>query len=698
MLSNRLLQRKTYDELMREARMQIPLYSDEWTNLNPSDPAVTILETLSVMTLVQQDSIYQIPEEVQKKLFSLAGFEGKRGKSSRVLLGASNVSNGVLLPAGQKFTVGDMNYEMNRNFKLYGHSIIGIFSKFRDKCTDFSYVLNPDVPIKAAVFTEEPQMGMEFYIVLDGLSDPGDEMIFYAELDEVYQRNKLEENQTFSKIRWQCYTKNGFVDLRQKDTTEGFLQSGELRFRVPKDEPEKYTELPVEGYVIRGILEKAEFDIPPKLLSIHGFLFEVWQKNTEAICYTFPKKERIEVYNDILEEKYWQIFCKEPEEESYRLYEAIEAEEADTAKGRYYLANQLGFGRYEFTFRSDQFGYGPGDYVNAVKLLAYTENMMNQFYLGQIYGYDNQEFELPLKNIMCDGFSILARRELPDGSYIYDFVKPDSTKDREFNYELNEAEGKIKIVDAADYVGAKLFLCTCASTKGEEGNLRAGSTFKPVGYETEIVFQNPACGKGGQKAESLEDIKKRFIESISDHYTAVTAEDYEKIVQTTPGLCIHKVKAVMDKEKNQIQIAVKPYSRKPYPALSKVYEEKILERLEERRLLTANVNVVQPVYAEVSVQGTIYVKPHYNGCYEKIASVIRNELDYINSEKNFGEKLHFDALFHRIEALECVDFIFELSAVSQNPMLAVKQGMDIQPAANCLLIPGNIHIDINTME
>ena len=327
--------------------------------------------------------------------------------------------------------------------------------------------------------------------------------------------------------------------------------------------------------------------------------------------------------------------------------------------------------------------------------------MMNQFYLGQIYGYDNQEFELPVKNVMCEGFSVLARRELPDGSYIYDFVKPDSTKDREFYYELDEAEGKIKILDAADYVGAKLFLCTCASTKGEEGNLRAGSIFKPVGYETEIVFQNPACGKGGQKAESLEDIRKRCAASINDHYTAVTAvtaEDYEKIVRTTPGLCIHKVKAVMNKEKNQVQIAVKPYSRSPYPALSKVYEEKILERLEERRLLTTNIEVVQPVYVEISVQGTIYVKPHYSGCYEKIESVIKNELDYINTEKNFGEKLHFDALFHRIEALECVDFIFELSATSQNPMLAVKQGMDIQPAAHCLLVPGNIHIEINTME
>lgn len=696
MLSNRLLQRKTYEELMQEARMQIPLYTKEWTNFNPSDPAVTILETLSVMTLIQQDSIYQIPETVQRKLFALAGIEGVKGKGSRVLLEVSNVKQSVMLPSGQKFNVGGMNYETNRKQKLYGYSIKGVYGKQQDEIKDFSYILDPDVPIKALVFSEIPQAGMELYIVSDGLGDAGDEVIFYVELEEAYQRNKIEDNQIFSKIQWQCYTKNGFVTLISKDTTEGLLQSGELRFKLPKEALEIYTGLPTEGYVIRGVLEKADYDISPKLLGIYGFLFEVWQKDTAALCYTFPKRNQIDVYSDILEEKYWQIFCKEQGEESYRLYEGVDEQEKDTARGRYYVAEQLGFGHYSFSFNKEKFGYGPGDYVNAVKLVAYTEEIMNRFYLGQIYGYDNQEIELPINNIMREGFSVLARRELEDGSYIYDFVKPDSSK--YFNYELLEAEGKIVIREADDFSGAKLFLCAGTSTRGENGNLRRGSRFIPVGYESDIIFSNPVQGKGGQTAESLEEIKLRFMKEMKQHYTAVKASDYEWIVKSTPGLCIHKAKAVMNIDKNQVQIAVKPYGAGEYPKLSKVYEEKIRERLEERRLLTTNVTLVQPAYVEISVQGTVYVKPHYNGCKEKIEAVIRQELDYINSDKNFGDRLHFDALFHRIEALECVEYIYELSASSSNPLLAVKQGMDIQPVDYCLLVPGTIHIELNTME
>lgn len=695
MLSNRLLQRKTYEELMQEARMQIPLYTREWTNLNPSDPAITVLETLSAFTMIQQDSIYQMPEIVQRKLFSLAGFEGKRGKGARVLLSASNVSRGVRIPSGQKFTVGGMSFETNRQRKVYGHSLLGIYGKNEDEIKDFSYVLDPDVPMKVAVFTEKPKAGMELYIVSDGLGDPGDELIFYVEMEESFHRNKLEEGQAFSRIQWEYYTKNGFIPLKQKDTTEGLLQSGELRFRLSKEEPEVYTGLPMEGYVIRGVLQMAEYDIPPKLFGVHGFLFEVWQKDTEALCYTFPRKQQIEVYSDILEEKYWQIFCKEQGEESYRLYTDAAFEE-ENIKGRYYETERLGFGRYTFSFDRDRFGYGPGDYINAIKLVAYTEDMMNRFYLGQIYGYDNQEIELPRKNIMREGFSVLARRETEDGEFLYDFVKPDSSK--EFTYELFENDGKLVIREAGDFIGARLYLCACASTKGEEGNLRPNSIFQPVGYETEIVFSNPAPGKGGQTAESMDDVKNRFIQSMNCHYTAVKASDYENIVKTTPGLCIHKVKAVMNKEKNQVQVVVKPYGAELYPKLSKTYEEVIRRRLEERRLLTTNVTLVQPVYAEVSVQGTVYVKPHYRNCLEKIKEVIRKELDYVGSEKNFGERLHFDLLFHRIEALDFVEFVFELSATSQNLLYAVKQGMDIQPMDCCLLIPGNIQIELNTME
>ena len=123
-----------------------------------------------------------------------------------------------------------------------------------------------------------------------------------------------------------------------------------------------------------------------------------------------------------------------------------------------------------------------------------------------------------------------------------------------------------------------------------------------------------------------------------------------------------------------------------------------MENLEDRRLLGTGIEIMQPVYTGVNVHGTIYVKPHFENSREEIEEVIKNNLDYINSEKNFGDRMNFDELFHKIEALDCVDFIYDLSAVPQNQHNVEMSGMDILPACNCLLYPGEISIELNTME
>ena len=189
-----------------------------------------------------------------------------------------------------------------------------------------------------------------------------------------------------------------------------------------------------------------------------------------------------------------------------------------------------------------------------------------------------------------------------------------------------------------------------------------------------------------------------MIADLRKHYTAVEAADYENLVRSTPELCIDRVKAVRDDVKNQIQIAVKPVSNKPFPKLSEIYLDAINKRIEKARLLTVNIEVLQPVYVPVHVQGTIYVKSHYEGCREQIEAVIRRQLDYISTERNFGDVFHFDDLFVQIESLACVKYIYDLSVSLTNQLHATQKGLDIQPKNNCLLYPGEIILELNTTE
>lgn len=694
MLSNDLLKAKKLDDLLEDARMQIPLYSKEWTNFNPSDPAVTILEGISYSTIAQQTFIDIMPGDVQERMFELAGCSRQLCRSSRVLLSAENVEESLTLPSGQKFRVGSMVFETNRENHLSGSSIIGVFSNNGQKISNYTYVLDPDIPIRAMVFGTKPAEGMELYLICDGLEKAGEDVIFYFQLDEKIKRNSLEGAQSFTELQWQCYTKRGFVDLKVRDYTDGLLHSGEIRVKMPKQEPEIYDKLPTKGYCIRAVLKKPDYDIPPCVTAVSGFLFEVWQKDTQSICYTFPKQDVISVYSDILENRYWMVFAKE-DDGYYHKY----TEDTDNGLlGRHFSVERTGYGSYEFYFDKEKYGFGPGEFINAVKIIAYNDEVMTRYMIGTVYGYENQQMDLPMKNIIQESFSLIAERELENGEKIYDFIKPDSENEFDLNYHIDEAKGKIKIVDAGDYIGAALYMSGSATTEGEMGNIRAGAKFIPAEYSSNIIFSNPAEGTGGCLTESLSDVRKRFIRDVNDHFTAVEAADYERIVRKTPGLCIHKVKAVMDNSKNEVIIAVKPYGTVERPVMSELYREQIRKNLESRRLLSTKITLVDPVYVEVVCNGTIFVKPHYEGCREQIEALIRNHLDYVNSDHNFGDLMSFDELFHRIESLECVELIYDLSCTSKNGVLAPKHGMDILPQNNCLLVPGEIRLEFNTLD
>lgn len=146
----------------------------------------------------------------------------------------------------------------------------------------------------------------------------------------------------------------------------------------------------------------------------------------------------------------------------------------------------------------------------------------------------------------------------------------------------------------------------------------------------------------------------------------------------------------MSGSSNLVRIAVMPDTDEPFPELPETYRRAIEKHLEERRLLTTRIEIVSPVYTPIDVRGMIYVKRQYKDGLNQIEETIRRKMDYIHSERNFGEILKFDEIFHEIEALDCVEFIYELSLYPQNPGLAKLVEADIVPKENCLCYAGNI--------
>lgn len=737
--------KKTYDERYEEAITRIPLYTKDWTDYNPSDPGITILEVLMGYETLAQERIDRVPFDVRENLLKMMGFRIRKGRPARLLLLASGVNKPVSIPANHRFVIGDLIYETNRRIELSGAAMTGIYSKTSGGYKDCSVLLDHETRIPKRIFGRHPEVGNAVYFVTDKLPEPSEELILYVELNMSSDRNPLTEKMKnpFADVEFQVLTDEGFTACKTRDYTSAFLTSGEIRIRMPEALPiwsDGYEENsahieggsgdagnndtltdnntdfnneaaatkesetinipntpPKAGYIIRAVLKEANYDVAPKVTAVHPFLFEVWQKFSMSECNTYQRLSDITVRSSIIGEAYIDVYCKEEKGSSYRKYTYTQAFDSP---GRYFMQTIDDDGFYHIDFDKSITGYGPEKLKNCVKVVCYTEEVMRQYAIGRVMGYDNQEIDLPFDNLVAEGFSVIARREDEEGGYIYDFVRPDYEAEDALCYHLLEHDGKILIEDAGDFIGAELFLAGISVTRGSEGNIRAGNELMSAKSlsDTPIHFYNPGPGTGGAVRERLEDVRRRFLKDMERSYTAVTKSDFEQLVRKTPGLIIHKARAYMDEDKNMVRIAVKPGNDEDFPKLTDYYKKIIMEYLDSRRLLSTRIELTSPVYTRVNVTGTVYVKLNYDNSLEQIENCIREKIDYINTNKNFGDRLSFDECFHAIELLDCVKSVYDLSILPHSLAHARLSEADIVPDDNCLLYPGDIKIEIVTYD
>lgn len=700
MLSPRLMPQKTYDELMNENIGKIPIYTDEWTNYNPSDPGIAILENLSGAQIIQQNAMDEPNEGVRAKLLKLLGYTPAKGKGARVYIEPHGVAERFTILADQKFRVGDMCYETNRQIEIPDSHITGIYGCIDGEYKDFSYLIDNSIIIPTEILGKVPGKGTQIYFVFDKPLKPGEQGIIHMEVSDNDRRNPFDESQKnlFADFKWECFCDEGFVPMEVDDGTNNFLVDGEIIFTQPKQTAAVYEDGNIKGYVWRAEVEASSYDTAPSVRHISGFLFQVIQKDTLAITHSFQKSTDIYMQCNMLEDGYIGVFAKEQKGSSYRKYEEYnQITYGNNAKGRFYRKIEAGYGRARFEFDKETFGYEPANIKNPVKIVIYNEEMMKKYYLGDVYGYDNQEIHLPVKHVVTETFCIIARRPDGEGGFIYDFLKPNKLDEKKMSYYLYENEGKIVILDAGDYVGASLYLGSLAVMNGEDGNIRKGNTFYSNDIRTAISFTNPANGEGGRFSESLEQVRRRFINDMNTPNTAVTAQDYISLANMIPGLCIAKANAWRDDDRNEVQIAIMPDLEQDFPKLSDVYINIIEKYFDDKRLLSTAVRILQPMYVPVNVTGRIYVKMNYNDCSRTIEEAIKKELDYMHSNRQFGEPLRFDRVFHAIEALECVSYINELRTDAAGNNVRT-EGADIYPNNNCLFYPGHIRIETIVAE
>ena len=111
---------RRWADLVDEGRSLIPLYSPEWTNFNPSDPGITLMELFAFVAEMDIYQLNRIPDRHKRKFLELIGLKLASPKPARTVLAFSVVTGHapVDIPKGGIYRFGTSSLPFRTLFPL----------------------------------------------------------------------------------------------------------------------------------------------------------------------------------------------------------------------------------------------------------------------------------------------------------------------------------------------------------------------------------------------------------------------------------------------------------------------------------------------------------------------------------------------------------------------------------------------------
>jgi len=175
MIPSPKLDDRTFQDIVDEAVSMIPRYAPEWTNHNPSDPGITLLELAAWMTDLLLQRLNQVPEKNYVAFLNLLGIKLRAPRAAKALLqfslvdGATKqrVPRGTQVSTPQATEEQTVTFEVARDLNVTSVKPDRCFSYFDDTYSDNSRFLVPSAEGAFEVFGGAQRVERFLY-----LSDP----------------------------------------------------------------------------------------------------------------------------------------------------------------------------------------------------------------------------------------------------------------------------------------------------------------------------------------------------------------------------------------------------------------------------------------------------------------------------------------------------------------------------------------------
>lgn len=189
---------------------------------------------------------------------------------------------------------------------------------------------------------------------------------------------------------------------------------------------------------------------------------------------------------------------------------------------------------------------------------------------------------------------------------------------QEAAYELDAEAGTIRFGDGVrgkiPARGARFRLEHMRVGGGVAGNLAPGSLSQVLATApvAKLLALQPLTATGGQDAETVEAAEKRIPALFRHRDRAVTADDYQQLALTTPGVRVGRVD-VLPRFKPQerrsdvpgvVSVMALPFRASfeaPYPRIDRPFIETIFKRLADRKPLGTELYVIGCEYVSVAI-------------------------------------------------------------------------------------------------
>lgn len=259
---------RTFDDIRNEAIRLIPRYCPEWTNHNPSDPGITLVELFSWMTEMTLYRLNKVPVKTYLSMLELMGLSLTAPQSARVPVTFFLIDGhkkNVLVKAGTKVASVSSEgqpviFETESDLRVCGSRIVSCVNrngeKWSEECSDAGiepfFLFDSRNSVEHVLYISSP--------LFKYLRDGHGVQVSFEPVSEILSVNDEIINHVF----WEYWDGRAWVSMEAASSMQGIKKQDDVVYLAGPADVQPCVVNGKEGLFVRAVLS----DVPENMNAV----------------------------------------------------------------------------------------------------------------------------------------------------------------------------------------------------------------------------------------------------------------------------------------------------------------------------------------------------------------------------------------------------------------------------------------------